>query len=385
MIVANKETTSLEHRWRDRRCHQATKTKWVLVLLLVAFAAFGRHSKCLFKCALTLDGETTQLQEGRSTPNKLHLQGIVARKKVDTSERYLSVVLRTWHEDAALAFVALESVVNVIDKNLLEIVVVTDQESENIVRSALFDPIIAKFPEIHDQGRLSLHVEPMLFLNGHIQQKFSKMVADTYTKGEYILHIDSDCVITQWQDSCFLEYDKPINDYATFESLPKNVHVWKRGTEVFLGIEEEIFEFSRLNQHVYPRELYSVLRNHAEEVHGVSFLESFTKLGLVGRDEDLHEMGPSSSLLISDFNLLGATAFHFAPDLMTPRDLTNHKSPWRPFCIAQCEARLMGSSCCRQWMETQIRLANEGKPTKVHADCKIDFAPNDPCYCADKG
>jgi hypothetical protein len=284
-----------------------------------------------------------------------------------------------------MALTGLESVVKVIDKNLIELIIVTDQDSEAVVRADLYDPAIEKFPELEQNGMISLRVEPMILRNGHLQQKYSKMTADTYTRGEYILHIDSDCVITQWKDECFLEYGRPINEYATFESLPDvGVGVWKEGTEVFLGIEDEKFEFSRLNQHVYPRELYLILRKRAEDLHGVPFLEIFRKLNIVGTMNDKKKIGIKSTLLVSDFNLLGATAYHFAPDLMISRDMTDGKSPWRPFCVAQCNARTSGVACCDKWLKRQILMAKMGKPTSAHMDCKNDFAPEDPCNCAKK-
>jgi hypothetical protein len=210
------------------------------------------------------------------------------------------------------------------------------------------------------------------------------MTADMYTKGDFILHLDSDCVVTQWKDECFMEDEKPVNDFATFESLhDTGVGIWKQGTEVFLGIEQEEYEFSRLNQHVYPRQLYSVLRKRVEDVHGVPFLDVFDMLNVVGTHKDQAEYGYNSTLLISDFNLLGATAFHFAPNLMTFKNLTDPMVPWRPLCVAQCNVREQGTGCCEQWLAQQMQLAEQGYTTKAHVSCNTDFAPDDPCFCQD--
>lgn len=368
----------------------------MLCVFLFFLLAFWRTTNTLWDFTVTVETMT----ESQNSPavDFVELGSLAPRSHTsttgqdndDTTEKKdgptLSVVLRTWYEDAALAVLGLESVIQMIDESmLLEIVIVTDEDSEPTVRSELYNPIAMKFPELRDHQKLLLHVEPTLLRNGHIQQKYSKMMADTYTKGDYILHIDSDCVITRWDDECFLEDGKPVNDFASFESLSDTgVEVWKEGTEAFLGIPVERYEYSRLNQHVYPRALYSVLRARAEYVHGLPFLDVFEELNAVGTYEDKTSSSGNDTVLISDFNLLGATAFHFAPDLMTPKNLTEGTTPWRPLCVVQCNSRALGSQCCEQWLAQQTRLAHEGKATSSHVSCKTDFPPGDPCHCTNE-
>ena len=229
-------------------------------------------------------------------------------------------------------------------------------------------------------------------------------MADTYARGDYILHIDSDCVILKWDESCFRseEDGKPVNDFATYDQLRKatapnisdaawiegpNIRQWKNGTDFVLGLgtNGDNHEWSRLNQHVYPRELYPILRQRVEQVHNVSFHDSFLKLKMVGTFDDLRSerQKGNNPVLVSDFNLLGATAFYFAPDLMFSKNLTSPGTAWRPICVSQCNARIYSKKCCQQWMHEEMLKIDEGKGDKVPAHlpkCKT-FSKNQPCSC----
>jgi len=327
-------------------------------------------------------GTTATGPASREEGSVIEAKSVTERGEADQAAfgRNMSVVLRTWWRDAPIAAPGLESVIRFVGDQLLEIVVVTDEESAETVRTGLVEKLMEKYPELHQRDGIRLHVEPMFLENGHIQQKYSKMTADTYTKGDLIFHIDSDCVLIQWKSECYLEEGKPVNDYATFESLDKIVEIWKNGTSTVLGIPEELYEFSRLNQHVYPKQLYSILRRRVEDVHGMPFAEVFEKLKLVGKHE--HWFQDQSTVLVSDFNLLGATSFHFAPDLMFQKNMTNGASSWRPICVSQCNVRVLGNECCETWLNEQIALADRGGIPKAHISCNPgDFQPTHPCFC----
>jgi hypothetical protein len=382
--LSNQQTMTVPDRVGTKSGLVGMRRHWFVFPCLLFALTLWRNIKSLdnFDVMIkpNLSRQVPRVEIEEPSPNDDSLKSSNNEKK--QSKRNLSVVLRTWHEDASMALLGLESAVTFIDKHLLEIVILTEQESEEAVRYNLYNPMIEKFPDLYRRNGIRLQTEPNLLRNGHIQQKYSKMTADIHTKGDFILHLDSDCVITKWKEECFLEEDKPVNDFATFESLhDTGVGIWKKGTEVFLGIEQEKYEYSRLNQHVYPRQLYSVLRKRVEDVHGVPFLEVFDKLNVVGTHKDKATFGFNSTLLISDFNLLGATAFHFAPDLMTPKNLTDGITPWRPLCVSQCNAREQVAGCCEKWLAQQMHLAEQGRATKPHASCETDFAPGDPCFC----
>ena len=63
-----------------------------------------------------------------------------------SGKRYLSVVLRTWQEDAQLALLGMQSAVERIpDNQLLELVIVTDQTSADVVQSKLYQPLLEQY------------------------------------------------------------------------------------------------------------------------------------------------------------------------------------------------------------------------------------------------
>jgi hypothetical protein len=304
----------------------------------------------------------------------------------------ISAVLRTWHEDADVAVTGVQSAIDIMGDELLEIVIVTDEQDEQVVREKLLDVIARSHPQHVASGVVRIHVEKTFLRNGHIQQKYSKMTADKYTSAPYILHMDSDCAVVQWQSECYLHNDKPINDFATFEQIAglgfNYIWQWKEGTEVVLGIENELYEFSRLNQHVYPRELYGMMRRRIEEVHGVPFESVFDKLNLVGRGIDKREDPSGTAIVVSDFNVLGAAAFHFGYDLMHHVNLTAGE-PWRPVCIAQCNSRIFSKpECCQMWLSDQIEVAKSGGFPSAHIpypekgkDCLTTVEPSHACGC----
>lgn len=290
----------------------------------------------------------------------------------------LAVVIRTWSEDAATAVVAAESALTQIP-DLFELVIITDQDSAESVERELFQPLKELFGE--DRPLKFIVEEPFLF-NGHIQQKYSKMIADTYTDAEYIMHLDSDGAITHWEDTCFLRDNKPINDFDLWENLPDSVRQWREGTAFLLGVEKEDikYEYSRINQHVYPRDLYKKVREELENIHHVSFKGIFTKYDLVGTGSDRRKK--INSTLISDFNTLGAFAHRVFPGSMHQLDLSTGEK-WRQICTTQCNARKWSNACCNQFRREQIESARRHKPIKAHLICS-DYQDDHPCHCGNE-
>ena len=140
--------------------------------------------------------------------------------------------------------------------------------------------------------------------------------------------------------------------------------------------------YSRINQHVYPRDLYKKMRTFFEEKHQMSFEELFTKYRLVGTGP--HLRSGLGDHLISDFNLLGKAA-HFLEDgqLMTQVDLGAGES-WPKICVSQCNSRLYSLSCCDMFRDEQIAIAQQGGKPEAHMDCN-NFAPGHACSCEKNG
>ena len=358
---SQEETKVRPFSYRNKR--NASKAAWIIGLF-----ALGNYSSLYF----------TPFQGNVSNISELPIEGISKNNSSAVvpivKDDSISVVLRTWSEDAATALVAAESALTQIP-HLLELVIVTDQGSTEAVQHELINPLNELIGK--SDKKIKFIVEEPFLHNGHIQQKYSKMMADTYTNASYILHLDSDGAITNWEDDCFLRDKLPINEFDSWENLPDSVRQWREGTAFLLGVEKNDvkYEYSRVNQHVYPRQLYKMVRDELEKIHGVSFKELFTKFNLVGTGLDHRKI--NGSILISDFNILGA----FADKLGVMFSLNlGEGGKWRKICTTQCNARRWSNTCCDQFRHEQIENAKNHKPVKAHLVCD-DYGEDHPCHC----
>ncbi|KAK4049331.1 hypothetical protein OIO90_005460 [Microbotryomycetes sp. JL221] len=232
-----------------------------------------------------------------------------ARKDVQwgdevTGSLRLSVLMRSWREDLDFALLAAISVKKHL-WNALEIVVVMPSEDFSLFKTK-------KWPE-----GVKLVPEPNILPNGDIQQKLTKLRADMYCEGDYILHLDSDTVIarTVLQKDVVWIAGRPAHSYAPYDTLPEGVSIWREGTGIALGQPVE-FEFSRNSFHVYPRKIYANARAHIERVHGMSLIDFLTTR--IGRAKGQNAFTPEDrARMFSDFNYLGAYAYYIEPELLS--------------------------------------------------------------------
>ncbi|KAK4047116.1 hypothetical protein OIO90_006319 [Microbotryomycetes sp. JL221] len=221
-----------------------------------------------------------------------------------TKELRLSVLMRSWRDDLDFAVLAATSVKTHL-WNALEIVVVMPSSDFELFKSKTWPPDVKLVPE------------PDLLPNGDIQQKLTKLRADKYCKGDYILHLDSDTVIsrTVLQKDVVWQEGRPAHSYAPYDTLPEAVSVWRKGTGNAVGQPVE-FEFSRNSFHVYPRRIYANARAHIERVHGMSLVDFLTSR--IGRMRSMDKLTEDEkSRMFSDFNYLGAYAYYVEPDLLS--------------------------------------------------------------------
>jgi hypothetical protein len=96
----------------------------------------------------------------------------------------------------------------------------------------------------------------------------------------------------------------------------RNLDRWQAGTQFALNLSVP-FEFSRSNDHLYPRGLYAAARRFIERTHGGSFLEFMrTRLGRLTPGKP--ELWPAErKRLFSDFNFLGAFAYYHMSDALS--------------------------------------------------------------------
>ncbi|CAM9264062.1 unnamed protein product [Choristocarpus tenellus] len=217
----------------------------------------------------------------------------------------ISVMYRTFYGDAFLFEVSLLSVIDRFP-SAREVVVVIEERDEDLFKGILKPHIVnAPFP-------IRIVTEETL-MDGHIQQQYSKMLADLYCEGDFILHMDSDVVIIEdlSYDHMF-KFGKPVLPFRRYRDdtdwINKVLTVcWKNGTVLALG-EDVVHEFSIFNTHVYPREVYPATRSFIEKKKGVPFVDYMsTRRGRCLAKEMLEDWTlEERNLVFSEFNVLGA-------------------------------------------------------------------------------
>lgn len=162
------------------------------------------------------------------------------------------------------------------------------------------DQIVIAIPETDrsEIEKFGLTRERIVYVsdNSYLWQQYDKMISDTTTECDYILHVDSDnCFMRPFGMSEMFVDSKPwmlITPYSTFNpgEMP-----WQPITSKILGFVPE-FETMRRLPLLYPRWLYGELRNHVTKVHGKSL-----------RDYVSEQPGKN----LSEFNALGSYAHKF--------------------------------------------------------------------------
>ncbi|CAM9442866.1 unnamed protein product [Ectocarpus sp. 4 AP-2014] len=257
-----------------------------------------------------------------------------AEQRMPNLEDYrMSVMYRTFAGDASLFEMSIAGVIAHVSCAVEVVVVVVEADI------ALFEAIVDQF---RSTAPFPIHVvgEPEL-MNGHIQQKYSKLRADLYTQGDYILHMDSDVVI--FEDVTYshvFHLEKPVLPFRRYrkeEGDPelKATTCWQLGTSRAIG-EDVYHEFSVFNTHVYPRSMYPAARAFIEQHHGMPFVDFMaTRQGSCNahlRDIlkwTLDERG----VMFSDFNYIGAYLWYHMHDAVhwlaiDPYD--TEPDDWRP-------------------------------------------------------
>lgn len=108
---------------------------------------------------------------------------------------------------------------------------------------------------------------------GMIHHEAMVCCAENFCTGDYIAHVDSDCIF--WREVAPEEYfqdGKPILLMARFDSLPKPYQNWKTAVELALGFTPE-YETMQRHPAVHPRWLYSKVRAAVEAHTGRPFLD----------------------------------------------------------------------------------------------------------------
>ncbi|CAM9477738.1 unnamed protein product [Ectocarpus sp. 8 AP-2014] len=175
---------------------------------------------------------------------------------------------------------------------------------------ALFEGIVNPF-RATSPFPLRVVGEPEL-MDGTVQQTYSKLRADLYANGEYVLHLDSDAVL--FEDVTYahmFHLGKPVLPFRRYGKNGggegKVTICWQRGTSVAIG-EDVIHEFSIFNTNVYPRHMYPAARRFIEEHHGLSFTEFMgtRRASCAYPDETARLTADERIVMFSFFNFVGA-------------------------------------------------------------------------------
>lgn len=139
-----------------------------------------------------------------------------------------------------------------------------------------------------------------VYTDDYLGQQITKLLADTYSDADYIMHWDSDLLLTaELTPFDLMVDDKPIIYYEPYEKVGREP--WQPVVTDVLGWAPE-YEFMRRHPFCYPRWLYAEVRKFLEERHGQT-LESY----IISR--------PYRSF--TEFNVLGAYAWERHRDKFT--------------------------------------------------------------------
>ncbi len=140
------------------------------------------------------------------------------------------------------------------------------------------------------------------YADDYLGQQVSKLYADQVSGADYIAHLDSDCSFVR-PTSCLEELfraGRPIHIYRQSAVRPA-FDGWRRSVQRILGINT-VSDFMVKLPAVYPREIYSQLRQFVLGLHG----QELAELVLAQRSDQF-----------SEFSVLGAYAFEYMHERFT--------------------------------------------------------------------
>lgn len=140
--------------------------------------------------------------------------------------------------------------------------------------------------------------------DGFIHQQGIKCKADEFCSGDYILHVDSDCMFTSpAQPGDYFVGDKPIIGMTPYASL-NGGSPWQACTEKVLGWHPIDMELMRRHPSVYCREDYHGFRKRVEAIHRIPIETYLLPITRHTRKENN----------FSEFNALSAYMYYFRRD-----------------------------------------------------------------------
>ena len=286
----------------------------------------------------------------------------------------VSVFIRTAEPEFPFAALAIQSAQRFL-AGALEYVVVVPEADAAAARQAL-------------PGNIVLYEEKKVVKEEAVQAKLTKLQAELYCMGSYIFHLDADVVLYRpvLRRDLFI-FHRPILRFDRYENLQwleeerfmKQQHAkaeqgddplddplprqWQEGTSYALGQKVE-FEFSRSNDHLYPRSVYAEARAHIERLHGMSLPAFLDTREAWLRFDSAGGVSTQMQRLFSDFNYLGAFLYYQQPQAMSWTYLGVDKPPVhalpyaftsiRPDVVCQGDLELH-----RPWAKRKVALQSQ--------------------------
>ncbi len=265
-VTIGKETASLSHRVLLNKAEAVRNSSLISSLLsLVEDKGTNPLSGLLARSQL-LTGTTNKNDSNKQEPAS---QGSASQDGPPRLED-VSIMIRTWHKDAIYLPWVLKSVEKFFPRHKEVVIVSETRDMEIIKRIVLPYASLASMPEeiLPNEGpqpprvddpeeqeskvfvavpadpsqiplleklplRINIKfVEEETYMDGSIQQKYSKLNGDRYCSGKYIFHLDSDVVFNSPVTEELVFYNGlPIIEYCTYYHLQhiKAVFVWSGG------------------------------------------------------------------------------------------------------------------------------------------------------------
>lgn len=149
------------------------------------------------------------------------------------------------------------------------------------------------------------------FPDDYLGQQVTKLLADNYSKADYVCHVDSDCL-----------FQSPVTPADLFElgkvrlfkaPYPPSSSKPSRQTMTEKFMRRPVpYNFMLTQPQIFPRWIYGKLRRWTEATHGVS-LSEYVMAQAAGH--------------FSEFNALGAYAYYYHRERFSWVDVSNEPGP----------------------------------------------------------
>lgn len=343
-----KVLNDLPYSWRLYQ-HYRPKFQYAPFIVNIGFHNQGDHTATSSQSFFLRHGDTNgagntkyfaKFKDGSPTANYT-IHGDEIRPEVQ-----LSILMRTYGDDLRFAALAFESARRYVPYAHEYVAVVPESDLEEA------NKILPKFVKTYGEPNV---------MDASIQQKYTKLNADKYTEGRYVMHLDSDVVFYRMLNhKDVFVLGKPILEYDLYSNIAS---WWQAGTSYTMG-HPVAYEYSRSNDHVYPRCIYKRAREYLEKRFGMSVRDFMkTRRGV----HDITDENENPESLFSDFNYIGAFAHsHMREDFAwtfvgTGFDPNHRADPLsyvvRPKIVCQGNARWWPTEEVPRHMQTMRHIA----------------------------